>query len=183
MQFPDLIQEGNGASCARSTSSSTSAATSSRRTRLVENSQAISGAIADQARTIPCARPTCRDDEQAPRVSAFLCGARHVSRRPRRAASGMELSPDKVAAFSASAASRYSLETPVGRTTTATWRSHRGRERAAAGRGGDRGQPARSDAPRAVVDHAARGAGAPPALRHRRAVPTTRSREVGRAST
>ena len=167
------------ASCARSRSSSTSAATSSRPTRR-----------GGSARRSPARSPTRRAPSASrctwSRRSTSWCASRArscrssaASRRPRRSATRMELPADKVRRVLRITREPISLETPVGEDEDGHLGDFIEDESAVAPADAVVASDLRRPDPQGAGDaHAARGAGAPPALRDRRAADLTLE-EVG----
>ena len=133
--------------------------------------QAITRAIADQARTIRIPVHMIETiNKKLIRTSRYLVQEYGREPTPEEIAEKMELLLDKVRKVLKIAKEPPSApKTPIGEEWgLATRRFHRGQERRQPGGGGHQHEPRRADAEGAQDAHAARGEGAPDALRHRR---------------
>ena len=133
--------------------------------------QAITRAIADQARTIRIPVHMIETMNKLIRTSRYLVQELGREPTPEEIAEKMELPLDKVRKVLKIAKEPISLDTPDRRGRgLAPRRLHRGQERDLAGRRGHLDEPGRADAQGAGDADPARGEGAAHALRHRREV-------------
>ena len=132
--------------------------------------QAITRAIADQARTIRIPVHMIETINKLVRAQRFLVQMLGREPTPEELSEKMELPVEKVRMVLKIAKEPISLETPGRRGGgQPPRRLHRGQERRLAAGGDRQQQPPGEHAPRAGDAVAARGAGAEDALRHRRA--------------
>ena len=133
--------------------------------------QAITRAIADQARTIRIPVHMIETINKLIRTSRYLVQELGREPTPEEIAEKMELPLDKVRKVLKIAKEPISLETPIGEEEDcAPRRLHRGQERGQPGRRGHLDEPGRADPPGAGDADPARGEGPAHALRHRREV-------------
>ena len=131
--------------------------------------QAITRAIADQARTIRIPVHMIETINKLIRTSRYLVQELGREPTPEEIAEKMELPLDKVRKVLKIAKEPISPRDPHRRGRgQPPRRLHRGQERDLAGRRGHHHEPRRADAQGAGHAHAARGEGAAHALRHRR---------------
>ena len=130
--------------------------------------QAITRSIADQARTIRIPVHMIETINKIVRTSRQMLNEIGREPTPEELAEKLGMPLEKVRKVLKIAKEPLSLETPIGdEEDFAPRRFHRGQERDPADRRGDPVEPARNHHPRAGVAHAARGARAAHALRHR----------------
>ena len=145
--------------------------------------QAITRAIADQARTIRIPVHMIETINKLIRTSRYLVQELGREPTPEEIAEKMELPLDKVRKVLKIAKEPISPRDADRRGGgLAPRRLHRGQERRLAGRRGHQHEPRRADPQGAGDADAARGEGAAHALRHRREVATTRSKRWVRTS-
>ncbi len=145
--------------------------------------QAITRAIADQARTIRIPVHMIETINKLIRTSRYLVQEIGREPTPEEIAEKMELPLDKVRKVLKIAKEPISLETPIGEEEDSPPRRlHRGQEPGLALGRGDQHEPGRADPEGARHADPARGEGAPDALRHRREVATTRWKRWARTS-
>ena len=130
--------------------------------------QAITRSIADQARTIRIPVHMIETINKIVRTSRQMLHEIGREPTPEELAEKLAMPIEKVRKVLKIAKEPISLETPIGDEEDFTPRRlHRGPQRGAADRCGDPVQPARDDDAGAGLAHAARGARAAHALRHR----------------
>ena len=130
--------------------------------------QAITRSIADQARTIRIPVHMIETINKIVRTSRQMLHEIGREPTPEELSEKLAMPLEKVRKVLKIAKEPISLETPIGdEEDSPPRRFHRGQERGAADRRGDPVEPARNDDAGARFPHAARGAGAAHALRHR----------------